>query len=185
LPLLPAPWLPLYWGLMLAGAALLPMARARRAGEYLALAGALVQCSQQFSNHHFLLVLVLVYLVVLPAGEKWAMLRWQLGIVYGFSVLNKLGAGFYTGESLANLYALLQPAWLPAFLFGAAGSGAVLLAELLIPALLIARPRAGLGLLIAFHGSLVLLMPELATFGLLMTGLGLSFFVPRGELTCS
>ena len=146
---------------------------------------------QTYSNHLYLLVLLVILLVVADAGAAhtsrphrpvplWpvTLIKVQISLVYFFSALTKFNDDFLTGRVLAGTMrdGLVElPAGLrtPAFL-GTVAAAAVV-TELFL-AIFLWRPRfrpaafvAGVGL----HGSITLLIgptPELLVFSLLMLG---------------
>jgi hypothetical protein len=178
-PLYPPSLLLLEWLLLISsGAALLlfPLQRATlRVALWIALTATVMGLSQRYSNQTALALIVLLSCVLKPATAEdlkreldypnLDLVRYQLLIVYGFSALNKISAGFLSGEALSALLRL-QP------VMGQSLSWAVVLAELALPVLFITRKsRIGwLGVLV-LHTAFSVLMPGLLPFGLLMLAL--------------
>jgi hypothetical protein len=177
------PLVPLYSPLVLAlewfllgasGLALLTL-RSIRVALCVALLATGMGLSQRFSNQSALALIVLVLCtldITLPTdlGERVQrpnldLIRYQLLIVYGFSALNKLRAGFLNGDTLAHLLHIPHSVSQPL-------SWAAVLAELALPLLFVAKRcgTAWVGVLV-LHTGFSLLLPGLLPFGLLMLAL--------------
>jgi hypothetical protein len=165
----------------------------RRAALWLAAAAMLASLSQHYSNHGSLTFMVLLFTALRPPqtdrdllAPNMLLVRWQLAIVYVFSGVNKLVAGWAGGFTMANLYLALRDPLVPrewfAPLFRApavvAFSLAIVAAELAIPLVLSRRPRAGIALVVALHGGITVLMPGILPFGLVMLAMSVLYLVP-------
>lgn len=193
IPLYGSGWLALEWSVLACCGAALALGWRRRLAARLACAAGLASLTQFYMNQKALIVLTLLYLALAPpdpeqdgvAHRAWpniALIRYQLLIVYAFSGLMKLRAGFVDGKSLQalfeNLARMPEQGWLPAkpalALFSAlpgsaaAASWLVVLAELGLPLLLLRRPRLGLAAVALLHGGFMLFMPGIAPFTLVM-----------------
>jgi hypothetical protein len=177
------PIIPLYspaillveWLLLgISGLALLSL-RGIRGALYGALLATAMGLSQRYSNQSALALIVLVCCalkVTTPSdlqrqapAPNLDLVRYQLLIVYGFSTLNKIRAGFLDGQTLATLLDLPQSVSQPL-------SWATVLVEMVLPALFIAkRPRAGWIGVFVLHAAFSVLLPGLLPFGLLMLAL--------------
>jgi hypothetical protein len=181
-PLYPPALLVLEWLLLgVSGVALLLLVRVRVA-LYVGLLAAAMGLSQRYSNQGALALIVLLCCVLQPTipddldvrGQypHLDLVRYQLLIVYVFSALNKLRAGFTTGQALATLLAL------PLNVAQAMSYGVVAV-ELLVPLLLVTRKQrlAWVGVVL-LHLSFSVLMPGLIPFGLLMAALATLWLPP-------
>ncbi len=198
-PLFPAWTMAVIWAMLVASGLLVALDsgyggttvhRRRQAGLWLGLFAGLLDLSQGFSNHLFLILLILVYLLI-PLGsrpeiqvdDRLKLIRYQLVIVYLFSALNKIALGFLDGKSLFNLGSLIHHSILPeALVRGILSSSAaqplawgVVAAELGLPVLLITLPRLALVLVIAFHTGITLMMPGVSPFLFVMTAMAFLF----------
>ncbi|HTM44745.1 MAG TPA: hypothetical protein VL137_07300 [Polyangiaceae bacterium] len=181
LPLYPTWMLAIEWALLAASAAGLLWGHWVKAALRVALLALAMGLSQRYANQNALLFLVLAFAnleiptlplptarVILP---NVGLLRMQLFIVYGFSVVNKIVSGFLSGETLSNLFAF--PRGLAAY----AAPGAVA-AELIIPALLwFGNPGLGFIGAALLHGLFAWFMPSVWPFSLTMLALAV-LFVP-------
>jgi hypothetical protein len=170
-PLYAAPWLLLEWGVTLTAGLGLWRERTRWPAACLGVAVLFVSCLQRFSNQKALLLVCLVYLVTggrRPRAEVYRLLRWQLLLVYLFSALSKIRAGFLDGATLEALGLGLGAA----VLF----SWVVVVAELAaLPLLLLRAPKAGVAGVLLLHVGFALLMPGLWPFTLAMLALATLF----------
>lgn len=174
-PLYPPGLLLVEWLLLAAsGVALLLLTRVR-AALYVALLATAMGLSQRYSNQSALALIVLSCCALKPttpsdlaaqaASPHLDLLRYQLLIVYVFSALNKLRAGFLTGETLSVLLDM------PLSIARPLSYGAVAM-ELLIPLLLVTRNwRLAWLAVVLLHLSFSVLMPGLVPFGLLILAL--------------
>lgn len=201
--LYPARWLCLEWGILSLSAAGLVLGRTRAVRTALPAVG--IGLWSLYMNQRALLFLTLAYLAMGPAvpeaedferrpHPQLSLVRYQVLIVYFFSAVNKLAAGFCTGASLTALFAnmammrnqpLIPPQWTSAVFHRFAGvapllASAIVAGELLLPLALLKKPRLGVPLVAAFHLALGLLMPDLWVFGLVMTADSLLFLAPEG-----
>lgn len=195
------PLVPLYgpvglvleWTALVASALGLWVGVRRRPALALGAAAMLASLTQHYSNHGTLTFMVLLFTALAPPATdadllrpNMLLVRWQLAIVYVFSGLNKVLAGYLDGGSMANLYHALRDPLLPrewfAPLFHGAGvvalSWGVVLFELLIPVVLARRPALGVALVAAFHGGITALMPGILPFGLVMLAMSVVYLVP-------
>lgn len=138
---------------------------------------------ERYSNHGVLLLLVALFTSLAPpdptdaeleraAHPALGLVRAQLVIVYAFSALNKLTHGFTSGASLVNLLHVPLAAARPL-------SWAVVAAEVAIPLLLLARPRAGVAAVVLLHASFAILVPNVGSFSLTMIAMSLLFVPAR------
>jgi hypothetical protein len=165
----------LEWLLLVASGLALLLLTQLRVALYVALFATAMGLSQRYSNQGALALIVLVCCVLKPttpsdlttraAAPHLDLLRYQLLIVYGFSALNKIRAGFLSGAALATLLHIPLP-------LAHLGSWLVVLTELLLPLLLVRKQPhlAWLGVLL-LHLAFSLLMPGLIPFGLLTLAL--------------
>jgi hypothetical protein len=165
----------------------------------LAVGVALVACllglSQRMSNQQSLMLIVLAFLALNPCGAGFSvpqespnirLIKSQLVIVYVFSALNKLLSGFLDGSALRGL--LLEDAGWGALVreigtpiepvLMTALSWGVVLAELVLPVLLLRRPRWGVAAVALLHASFAVALPGVLPFGLLMLAMSLLFLPP-------
>lgn len=125
----------------------------------------LVGLSQRYSNHAALL-----FLVALFSTLDLGLVRAQILIVYGFGALNKIVHGFLSGDSLMNLLGLPRPY-----------SIVVVAAEVMLPILLVMRPRIGLVGVVAMHLAFSVFMPGLSSFALCMIAMAVLWIRPSGS----
>ncbi|MDB4943867.1 MAG: hypothetical protein JWP97_3401 [Labilithrix sp.] len=137
---------------------------------------------ERYSNHGVLLFLVALFVSIDPPDlgrpdletieqPALGLVRAQLLVVYAFSALNKLTHGFASGASLTNLLHLPERAARPL-------SWAVIAAEIAVPALLLVRSRPALLLVALLHASFTMLVPNVASFSLVMLAMALLFDRP-------
>lgn len=137
---------------------------------------------ERFSNHGALAFLVAFFVALDPpdlAREDFAarphyglgLVRAQLGIVYLFSAINKITHGFGSGAALLAIASSLP------LTPGAASalSWIVILTELALPLVLVARPKLGVVLVGALHATFCALLPGLGSFGLTMAAMAILF----------
>ncbi|MDH5672563.1 MAG: hypothetical protein OEZ06_10470 [Myxococcales bacterium] len=179
LPLYPPAGLAIEWAMMGLAALAITTGFRLRAGVYLALLVSAVSLTQRYANHRALLLLVLAFLALSPveprrpglSGERHpnlALIRYQLVIVYLFSALNKVRAGFLEGTALQHLLDLdAEPARALAWL--------VVAAEFSLPLLLWRLPWLGLGGVACLHLGFALFMPAIWPFSLLMLAMAVLF----------
>lgn len=185
LPLYSPAVLAVEWTLRVAaGLALLAMPRHAKVVAAAVRAAAfvlLVAVLERFSNHGVLLFLIAFFLTLAPpapsapsfdasAHPALGLVRAQLVVVYVFSALNKLAAGFTSGASLSNLLG-------PALPQGSARalSWLVVVTELAVPLVLLRAPRAGIVLAVLLHAGFAVLVPGVASFGLAMIAMAVLF----------
>lgn len=184
-PLLP-PWiLVVEWLGFGVSAVLLYFGRWRKAGVFIAGAVLLLSLSQRFSNQGSLIFIVIFYLVL--GGQKnrglaYAMIRYQIIIVYIFSALNKFDRGFLSGTTLQALFragpeGLLPRAWLATPELTAVLAWLVVVAELLLPVLLITKPTYGIVAVCFFHIGMALFLPGIWSFTAIMITMSILFLV--------
>jgi hypothetical protein len=165
----------------------------------LAVGAALVAClaglSQRMSNQQSLMLIVLFFLALNPCGSGLSapqqspnirLIKSQLVIVYVFSALNKLLSGFLDGSALRSV--LLEDAGLGPWVRGlgtplepvlmVALSWGVVLAELVLPVLLLRRPRWGVAAVALLHASFAVALPGVLPFSLLLLAMSLLFLPP-------
>jgi hypothetical protein len=182
-PLYPAPVLAIEWLVAGASGALLMARRGTRTAWRAAAAATLAAVLQRFSNHGALLFLVALFVAIDPPRPNapgfaatprpnLGLVRAQLLIVYAFSAINKIARGFLTGSSIANLLGVAPGA-------ARAASIAVVAAEIAIPVVLLARPRAGIACVGALHLAFAVGLPELWSFSLLMIAMAVTFLPAR------
>ena len=162
-----------------------PASVQQRASLYLGLTAMLMGLSQRYANQNVLLLLILVFAALrfVSPGElakadlespNFALIRWQLFIVYGFSVANKLAHGFLDGSAVEALFGAGPAISRVAALF-------VLAAEALIPILLgWGNARMGLVGAVLLHGMFALTMSGMWPFSFAMLAMAV-LFVPRGR----
>lgn len=157
----------------------------RRASLYLGVVALLMGLSQRYANQNVLLLLISVFAALRFVSPRelatleldspnFALIRWQLWIVYGFSIANKLAHGFLSGDALVALFgtgaALSQLA-----------ACAVIVAEALVPCLLRwGNARLGFCAAVALHGTFALAMPGLWPFSFAMLAMA-ALFVPSAS----
>ncbi len=178
-PLYPTWLVALLWALTTASGAAIALGRLRGVARGVAAVATFSAVVERYSNHGVLLFLVALFLSIGdddPSDPGWGerphpsfgLVRAQLVLVYGTSALNKIVHGFASGQSLANLLgwdlSLARPLSL-----------AVIAAELLLPVLLLLRPRVGLAGVVMLHLGFALVMPGLWSFGLAMTAAAVLF----------
>jgi hypothetical protein len=183
-PLYSPTFLVLEWLLLgISGLALLSL-RGIRGALYVALLATAMGLSQRYSNQTALALIVLTFCALkatLPSdlqrqaqAPNLDLVRYQLLIVYGFSALNKIRAGFLSGDTLSTLLHIPLSV-------SQTVSWATVLAELVIPALFIVkRPRAGWIGVFVLHTAFSVLLPGLLPFGLLMLALATLWLGERG-----
>ncbi|MDX2051854.1 MAG: hypothetical protein SFV15_05635 [Polyangiaceae bacterium] len=185
-PLYSTGFLALEWALLGAASLALLSGFAQRVALRLALLALAMGLSQRYSNQNALLFIVLVFSNLKIAAPhatteeelrlpNFGLIRLQLLLVYGFSVLNKLTHGFQSGAAIGELSALK---WLsPRLLTPLAWS--VLALEVLIPLLLCSRlARWGLAFAILLHTGFALALPGIFTFSLTMWAMAALFIGP-------
>lgn len=173
LPLYPPAVLLLEWlALAVAGIGLMS-GRALRASLRLGLVATLMGLSQRYANQNVLLFLVVGFanLSVADPHEllihtryfpNFALIRIQLLLVYGFSILNKILHGFLTGDVLQALFGLGER-------LSQVGAWSVVLAEGLIPGLLCwGKSRWGLLVAVLVHCAFGVAIPGVWPFTLVM-----------------
>lgn len=189
-PPLTPPWaLFAEWGLEAGVGLLLLAGRGVRPAVRLGAVLAVVSAQQRYMNQKALLAIVLVFLALDPPDPRepgfaerdrpnLGLLRWQFGIVYFFSALQKVRLGFLDGTSLTNLYSYLGTlevsGWLPVAPLGAALTASPDLAralswgvvggELALIPLSLWAPRLTLLGAAALHGAFALYMPDVLSF---------------------
>lgn len=135
--------------------------------------------SQMFQHQKLLFCVVTLILTIRPLNgssiDSDRFLKYQLIIVYVFSAINKMFAGFYNGESLKNLFSLSEN-----FLALQILSIGVILVELALPILLIKRSNIGVLLVCIFHIGLAVIIEDVMPFSVLMIALS-SLFIKRNE----
>jgi hypothetical protein len=181
------------WAAMLTSAAGLLLGVSRAGAVRLGAATMLASLTQHYSNHGALTFIVLVFTALRPPrtdadllAPNMLLVRWQLAIVYVFSAVNKVVAGWASGGTMANLYLALRDPVVPrewfAPLFRPPGvvafSLAIVAAELAIPVLLSRWPRAGIATVVVLHGGITLLMPGLLPFAVVMLAMSVLYLVP-------
>jgi hypothetical protein len=187
------------WATQTAAAVALWLGVRRPAAVWIAAAAVFATLTQRYSNHTTLIFIVLVLTGLEPpltdadlAKPNVRLVRWQLAIVYVFSGLSKVLAGFLGGESLSNLYLVLRdpliphewlgPLFRPPAVVGL--SAAVVGFELLAPLILWWRPWAGIVLVGLFHAGITILMPAILPFGLIMLAMSV-LYVPIAPVSQS
>jgi hypothetical protein len=190
-PLYPAPFLILEWGLWLSAGLMILSGRKRRFGVRIAALIVFVSLLQRYSNHRSLILIVLAYLAI-PAGSNlkfaYQSIRYQLLIVYLFSAVNKLTSGFLDGASLVSLGQGIHGAILPDRLIQGVLSAQVVRplswlvvgAEIAMPMLLMQWPRIGLGAVTLLHFGFSLMMPGIWPFTFIMIAMATLFL--NGEV---
>ncbi|MCC6644079.1 MAG: hypothetical protein IT374_00705, partial [Polyangiaceae bacterium] len=181
-PLAPTRWLAVEWALALLSAALLASGRRVAWATRLAAAVACLSITQRYTNGRALLCIALVSLALAPPVEArspaFGLLRAQLLLVYGMSVVHKLREGFLSSPGVARLMGL-DPS------VDAAAGALVLAAEVATPAALVLAPRAGLALALGMHAAFTVYLPFVAPFSLVSLALACLFVTPRGVATTS
>lgn len=190
-----AGWIPLYstnilsleLALLIAGAFLL-LTRQRRMGALLAFCGLGMGLTQMFMNQKVLLLIVCGAVAIRPpekSRSSWQFLRWQLMLVYLFSAVAKAFEDFGSGKVLENLgQAVSGP--LGALVSGMQAipggvllfSGLIVGLQVLLPTLLLYRPKAGVLLVAGFHMVLALFLPDIWAFSFGMLALA-ALFLPQ------
>lgn len=140
---------------------------------------------QRFSNHGSLFFLIAFFVSMRPPElsldtsdfearphPNLGLVRAELVIVYVFSALAKLAHGFTSGASLVNLLGL-TPA------LARTASIAVVAVELLLPIVVVRRPRLGLAAVVLVHAAFAAAIPGVVSFGLAM--LAMTALWVRGE----
>ena len=188
------PGVPLYstWVLMIEWAALALAALGllsglqRRASLYLGLVAMLMGLSQRYANQNVLLLLILVFATLRflsPPGPatseldfpNFGLIRWQLWIVYGFSIANKLAHGFLSGDAIDALFGA------GAVLSQRAAFG-VIAGEALVPILLCSgNARLGFCAAVLLHGMFALTMPGMWPFSFAMLAMAALFVQSAGS----
>jgi len=194
-PLLPAPELLVEWTGLIIAAVGLAFGWRRRACATLASLLIALSLTQMFQNQKLLLFSIALALAIGGDAEnedtRWY-LKWQLVVVYGFTVAHKFIDGFADGAVLQNLaqtllaepLAFAPRTWVLQALtnqdVARVASLATLAVEITIPFALFRLPRAGFTLVVLFRLGLSLTMPDLAAFGFAMASLAF-LFVPSNE----
>lgn len=185
-PLYPAPVLLIEWGFLFLSAWMIALGKNRRLGSLIGAVTLLVSLTQRYSNHRSLIVIVLIYLAVSSAKHlrfAYQMIRYQLILVYLFSALAKIDAGFLSGETLSAIGhnvrgAMLPDSWVRAILMSSASrplAWLTVVAELGMPILLLKAPMVGFGLVLLLHCSFSLMMPAIWPFTFVMIAMAALF----------
>lgn len=177
-PLYPVSLLALEWTLLVSSGALLVALCWQKVALRLALVGTLMALSQRYSNQMALMLMVLVFCNLQVVSVQQAaqgehpqlrLVRLQLLVVYFFSALHKLLAGFWDGRALVNLLHV-SPA------LGQLLAILALAAELLLPAVfLLGWRKLGLLGVIGLHLGFMVALPGLWPFTLTMVALAWSW----------
>lgn len=178
-PLYPTWLVAVLWAATAASGLAIALGRVPALARRLAAAATFLTVVERYSNHGVLLFLVALFLSLgdddprAPAFDDephptLGLVRAQLLLVYVTSALNKLAHGFASGHSLANLLGWDLSVARPLSL-------AVIAAELLLPVLLVLRPKAGMAGVVLLHLGFALVMPGLWSFGLAMTAAAVLF----------
>jgi len=155
-----------------------------RASLYLGVLAILMGLSQRYANQNVLLLLILVFATLRfmsppalatrePDSPNFTLIRWQLWIVYGFSIANKLAHGFLSGDAIEALFGAGESlSRLAAF--------GVIVAEALVPILLSSgNERVGFYAAVLLHGMFALAMPGLWPFSFAMLAMAVLFVPAR------
>ncbi len=179
-PLVSTTWLGLEWCAAVVAGAWLASGRGVARATRWAAAVACWSITQRYTNGRALLCIALVSLALAPprsgCTHAFGLLRAQLLLVYGMSVVHKLRAGFSSSPGIAALLGV-EARW-----DGALGA-ATLFAELATPLALVFAPRAGLALAVAMHLLFAAALPFVAPFSLASLALACLFVRPRGGAT--
>ncbi len=177
-------WLLVSWFALVVSSILLNLEKYRRQGVALALVAMTFSILGRYSNQYALIVIVLFHLLITKnLNLSFKMLRYQLFIVYFFSAFNKIDKGFWNGVALSNLSEKLSGAIVPQdisrlVLSGKSGiviSYTTIVLELLLPLVLLWRPRLGFGALFLMHLGFMFMMPWIYPFTIVMIALGTLF----------
>jgi hypothetical protein len=183
----------LEWGVCAIAAFALIGGRQRAWAVRFACVAVWIGLTQRYMNQKALLGILLVYASLAPPDTSeegfdqrlrpnLSLVRAQIVLVYLFSGTNKMLHGFFDGKDLTatfqQLTQLRAKAWIPAEPVLAALQASpdlawglswlVLLVELVLPCLLVLRPRLGLMGVILLHLGFCLFMPGLWSFGATM-----------------
>ena len=194
--LLPVPLLPAWtagveWLLMAVCGAAFLTGRPPRAAVRAAACVLVWSAGQRYMNQKAFMALVLTFLALDPPAPdapgfeeasrpNITLAVWQLGILYGFSALQKVQGGFLDGKVLTDTFAMaaktawttpVPASWTAASLgahpgLAVAASWGVVCLEAALPVLLWLRPRRALAAALLLHGALALLLPDVAAFSL-------------------
>lgn len=161
----------LEWAALLFAGGSLLLDVARRPAVWLGLLAMLAGLSQRYANQRCLIIIVLFYVALNVKQLHFTLLRSQIIIVYGFTVLHKLTSQFWNGETLVALgFDSAWASWL---------SLATLVAEVAIPLLLWRAPWLGVWAVVLLHGGLAFTMPGIAPFSLIMVAMATTFLPER------
>lgn len=177
-PLYPPLVLALEWLVLLGSGALLVALRWQKLALRLALLGTLMALSQRYANQMALTLIILLFCNLQPVRVEHAALgphpqlglvRLQLLVVYFFSALHKLQAGFWEGQALVNLLHVSP-------VVGQLLAFVTLLAELGLPAVfLLGWRKLGLLGVMGLHVGFMLALPGLLPFTLTLVALAWSW----------
>jgi hypothetical protein len=156
--------------LLVAGSCLL-LDVARRPAVLLGLLAMLAGLSQRYANQRCLITIVLFYALLDVKQLYLTLIRSQIVIVYGFTVLHKLMFRFWDGDTLVAIG--FDAAWAPWLAL------ATLVAELVIPLLLWRAPRLGVCAVALLHGTLAFILPGIVPFSLIMIAMATTFLPER------
>ena len=181
-PLVPEGALYAEWALAIVAAA--GLLSGRRVAWFVR-AAALVACfsiTQRFTNGRALVCIALVSLAIDPPTEgrsqAFGLLRAQLLLVYGMSVVHKLLDGFVAAPGVTGLLGV-DAAWDRPL------GALTLLLEVATPLALVLAPRVGLALAVVMHAGFSVALPFVAPFSLASLGLACLFVRPRDVATRS
>lgn len=148
---------------------LLVLDRARVPAAWLGAAALVAGLTQRYSNQRALAMILFVYLLTDVRRPDLVLVRWQLGIVYAFSVLHKLSQSFWDGRALGAL-GLPAPSLLAIV---------TLIAEAAIPLVLWRAPRAGVAAVVLLHGAFALVLPGVVPFTIAMIAMSTAWLPER------
>ncbi|UXR65630.1 hypothetical protein EZJ49_05110 [Bdellovibrio bacteriovorus] len=184
IPLYSTNILSLELALVIAGAVLL-LTRQKRVGALLAFAGLAMGLTQMFMNQKILLLVMCAVVAIQPpekSQSSWRFLRWQLLLVYLFSAVAKAFEDFGSGKVLQQLgQSLSGPmgvlvSWVQTLPGGVLLSSSLIVGlQVLLPTLLLYRPKAGVLVVAGFHLVLALLLPDIWAFSFGMLALAVLF----------
>lgn len=143
-----------------------------------------------FQNQKVLLALVAFALTVGPRldentflkkNETANFLKWQILLIYLISAVSKIFDQFQSGETLRVMSEQLLLQQIGRDEIYSMGAWLVILVELALPLLLLARPRLGIAGVVLVHVSFSLFLSDIWPFSLAMIALSFLFLLPHNS----
>ncbi|MFA6237385.1 MAG: hypothetical protein WC635_08680 [Bacteriovorax sp.] len=163
-----------------------------RTGAVFIVISYLMGLSQMFQNQKLLILIISVSILITPLSRKsfWSIwfLRYQLITIYFMTALHKIFFNFSNGNALGKTFEYLitvenneflkkllvffsQDIYLSFF------SYLTLILEIIIPFILIKKPKPGIILVFALHFSFNLLLKDILPFSIAMFSLSILFLI--------